>query len=226
MSAIASKQSAAQAAWAWLRQQDAKASVIGIGCGSTVDCFIDALDPAALSGCTLVAAVPSSVERLTQRGFSPEDSNAVSAIDFYFDGADEINQRLEMIKGGGAALTGEKILASMARKFICLADDTKQVDQLGSFPLPIEVIPMARSKVGRELVLLGGTPEYRAGTLTAHGNVIIDVYNLRIDVPNQWEQRLNNIAGVVTNGIFARNSADLLVVGRADGSASWFNKPG
>ena len=222
MSVKKSKQSAAQAAWAWLQQQDAKASVIGIGCGSTVDCFIDALDPAALSGCTLVAAVPSSVERLTQRGFSPEDSNAVSTIDFYFDGADEINQRLEMIKGGGAALTGEKILASMARKFICLADDSKQVDQLGSFPLPIEVIPMARSKVGRELVLLGGTPEYRAGTITAHGNVIIDVYNLRIDVPSQWEQRLNNIAGVVTNGIFARNSADLLVVGHADGSASWF----
>lgn len=135
----------------------------------------------------------------------------------YVDGADEVNTALEMIKGGGAAHTREKIVAAVARKFICICDASKQVDQLGRFPVPVEVIPMARSYVARELVKLGGNPVYRDGVVTDNGNVILDVWNLPIPVPRQMEERLNNITGVVANGLFALRPADVLLLGSADG---------
>ena len=220
--ANSAKDAAAQAACTWLLEQQLSAdSVVGIGCGSTVNSFIKRLPPERLSDCRFIAAAEASARLLRARGLRVESANAVGSIDYYFDGADEVNPRLEMIKGGGAALTGEKILASMARRFICLVDASKLVEALGAFPVPIEVIAMARSQVGRQLVALGATPEYRSGVQTEHGNVIIDAHNLRLDVPSQWERRLNDIPGVVTNGVFAQHKADSLVVGNPDGSASW-----
>ena len=138
-------------------------------------------------------------------------------MQFYVDGADEINPRLEMIKGGGGALTREKIVAAVAREFICIADQSKYVDLLGGYPLPIEVIPMARSHVARQLVKLGGDPVYREGVVTDNGNIILDLHNLRIDVPREMEQRINNITGVVCNGLFAQRPADLLLLATGEG---------
>ncbi|MCK7575813.1 MAG: ribose-5-phosphate isomerase RpiA [Chromatiales bacterium] len=191
--------------------------VIGVGTGSTVNHFIDAL--AGIKG-RIEGAVSSSevsTERLKRHGIPVFDLNAVGELALYVDGADESNGRLELIKGGGGALTREKIVAAASRKFVCIADESKLVEVLGRFPLPVEVIPMARSYVARELVRLGGTPVWREGFVTDNGNLILDIQNLEITDPKGLEQRINNIAGVVTVGIFALRPADVLILGSAQG---------
>lgn len=193
-------------------------TIVGVGTGSTVNHFIDAL--ATIKG-SIIGAVSSSdgsTERLKSNGIEVFDLNNVDGIDVYVDGADEINPHMHMIKGGGAALTREKIVAAVAKTFVCIADDTKQVPMLGRFPLPVEVIPMARSYVARELVKLGGDPEYRQGVVTDNGNVILDVHNLEILDPKALENSINAIAGVVTNGLFANRPADVLIIGTQDGA--------
>lgn len=192
-------------------------TVIGVGTGSTVNFFIDALAPIKHK---IEGAVPSSEAskiRLQKLGIPIVDLNSVSTLSVYVDGADEINAHLQMIKGGGAALTREKIVAAVAEKFVCIADQSKKVDVLGKFPLPIEVIPMARSYVARQIVKLGGDPDYRQGVVTDNGNVILDVYNLKILDPIKLEHDLNNITGVVTNGLFSRRPADILLLGTEHG---------
>lgn len=194
-------------------------SIVGVGSGSTVNCFIEALGTMADQIKGAVAASKESERRLQALGIEVFNANEVSGLDIYVDGADEINPQNMMIKGGGAALTREKIVSSLAKKFICIVDSTKQVDVLGStFPLPVEVIPMARSYVARKLVGLGGQPEYREGVVTDNGNVILDVHNFNIMQPVEMEKTLNNIAGVVTNGIFALRRADIVIVGSAQGA--------
>ena len=191
--------------------------VIGVGTGSTVNHFIDAL--ARLKG-RIEGAVSSSeisTERLRRHGIPVFDLNAVGELALYVDGADESNERLELIKGGGGALTREKIVAAASQRFVCIADESKLVEVLGRFPLPVEVIPMARSYVARELVRLGGTPIWREGFVTDNGNLILDVQNLEITDPRGLEQRINAIAGVVTVGIFALRPADVLILGSAQG---------
>lgn len=192
-------------------------TIVGVGTGSTVNFFIDAL--ASLKD-KIIGAVSSSEEstkRLKAHGIDVFDLNSVDVLDVYIDGADEITRHMAMIKGGGAALTREKIVAAVAKKFICIADDSKQVKVLGNFPLPVEVIPMARSYVARELVKLGGDPVYRQGVITDNGNVILDVYNLEILDPKLLETQINAIVGVVTNGLFALRGADILVLGSSKG---------
>jgi ribose 5-phosphate isomerase A len=193
-------------------------TIVGVGTGSTVNHFIDAL---ATMKDKIIGAVSSSEDstiRLKAYGIEVFDLNNVDGIDVYVDGADEISPHMHMIKGGGAALTREKIVAAVAKTFICIADDTKQVPMLGRFPLPVEVIPMARSYVARELVKLGGDPVYRQGVITDNGNVIIDVHNLTIMDPKALENSINTLAGVVTNGLFANRSANVLIIGTADGA--------
>jgi ribose 5-phosphate isomerase A len=192
-------------------------TIVGVGTGSTVNFFIDAL---ATIKDKIIGAVSSSEEstkRLTAHGIEVFDLNSIDNLDVYIDGADEITKHMAMIKGGGAALTREKIVAAVAKKFICIADNSKQVKVLGNFPLPVEVIPMARSYVARELVKLGGDPAYRQGVITDNGNVIIDVHNLEILDPKALETQINEIVGVVTNGLFALRGADTLVLGSKDG---------
>ncbi|TCP94642.1 ribose-5-phosphate isomerase [Cricetibacter osteomyelitidis] len=194
-------------------------TIIGVGSGSTVNCFIEALGEMRDDIKGAVAASKNSEELLRKQGIEVLSANDVSALDIYVDGADEITPHKAMIKGGGAALTREKIVAALAKKFICIVDSSKQVDVLGStFALPVEVIPMARSQVARKLVSLGGSPEYREGVITDNGNVILDVYNFKILNPVEMEKELNNIAGVVTNGIFALRPADVTIVGTPDGA--------
>lgn len=193
-------------------------TIVGVGTGSTVNHFIDAL---ATIKDRIVGAVSSSEEstkRLEAYGIEVFDLNNVDGIDVYVDGADEINTHMHMIKGGGAALTREKIVAAVAKTFVCIADSSKQVRVLGAFPLPVEVIPMARSYVAREIVKLGGDPVYRTGVITDNGNVILDVYNLEILDPKQLEKDLNALAGVVTNGLFAARGADTLIIGTPEGA--------
>lgn len=191
--------------------------VVGVGSGSTVNCFIDAL--AGMKGRIdgAVAASEASAQRLKQHGIRVYDLNAVDKIPVYIDGADEINHYLQMIKGGGAALTREKIVSSVAEQFICIADASKLVDILGKFPLPVEVVPMARSHVARELVKLGGNPVWREGVVTDNGNWILDVHGMSIAEPAKMESEINQIVGVVTNGLFARRRADVLLLGTASG---------
>lgn len=187
--------------------------VIGVGTGSTANCFIDAL--ARIKG-KLDGAVASSnatAERLKKIGIPVLDLNATGDLPLYVDGTDETTRHLHLIKGGGGALTREKIVAAASRKFVCIADDSKLVDVLGKFPLPIEVIPMARSYVARKLVELGGSPVLRSGFTTDNGNVILDVHNLKILNPVELEEKLDHLAGVVTNGLFARRPADVLLLG-------------
>lgn len=217
MSQDSLKQAAAEAAVAYIRPYLESDTAIGVGSGSTVNYFIEALakDKHLFAGA--VASSEATAERLRQHGIDVLDLNLVSHLDFYVDGADEINRSLEMIKGGGAALTREKIVAAVARRFICIADGSKLVDRLGQFPLPIEVIPMARSYVAREIVRLGGNPVYREGVVTDNGNHIIDVHNIFIDSAMYMENRLNQITGVVTNGIFARRNADVLLLASNSG---------
>ena len=192
-------------------------AVVGVGSGSTVNFFIDAL--AAVKGRIegAVAASEASAARLKQHGIRVFDLNSVDALPVYVDGADEITEQLCMIKGGGGALTREKIIAAVAQKFVCICDVSKLVPVLGKFPLPVEVIPMARSHVGRELRRLGGRPALREGYRTDNGNLILDCHGLTIADPAALEAELNNVAGVVTNGIFARRPADVLLLGGADG---------
>ncbi|RMG29272.1 MAG: ribose-5-phosphate isomerase RpiA [Gammaproteobacteria bacterium] len=208
-----------------LKQQVAKAAleyvvpgtIIGVGTGSTANYFIDEL--AGIKG-RIEGTVASSVataERLRGHGIPVFDLNEVDGVSVYIDGADESNRHLQLIKGGGGALTREKIVAAAAEKFVCIADETKLVDVLGKFPLPIEVIPMARSLVARELVKRGGRPVLREGFTTDNGNVILDVHDLQILEPARLEDELNNIPGVVTVGIFALRPADVLLLGTQEG---------
>jgi len=192
-------------------------AVVGVGSGSTVNFFIDAL--AGIKGRIegAVAASEASAERLRKLGIRVFDLNAVDELPVYVDGADEVNEHLYMIKGGGGALTREKIIAAVAKKFVCICDASKLVGVLGKFPLPVEVIPMARGHVGRELRALGGHPELREGFRTDNGNLVIDCHGLSITDPPRLEADLNNIAGAVTNGLFARRPADLLLLGEDGG---------
>lgn len=209
----AKKREAAEAAVTYVQQDD----IVGVGTGSTVNYFIDALAPIKNSIRGAVSSSEASTERLKALGIEVYDLNSVGEFDIYVDGADEITVHKHMIKGGGAALTREKIVAAVAKKFVCIIDDSKQVDVLGKFPLPVEVIPMARSYVAREIVKLGGDPEYRQGVITDNGNVILDVHNLSIIDPPELEIALNNIVGVVTNGLFAKRGADIVLTGTGQG---------
>ncbi len=193
-------------------------TIVGVGTGSTVNHFIDALATIKDKIVGAVSSSDASTERLKSYGIEVFDLNNVDGIDVYVDGADEVNPHMHMIKGGGAALTREKIVAAVAKTFVCIADSTKQVPMLGKFPLPVEVIPMARSYVARELVKLGGDPEYRLGVITDNGNVIIDVHNLEIMDPKALENSINAIVGVVTNGLFANRAADVLIIGTDEGA--------
>lgn len=192
-------------------------TIVGVGTGSTVNFFIDGLATMKNKIAGAVSSSQESTKRLEAHGIEVFDLNSVDVLDVYVDGADEITTHMAMIKGGGAALTREKIVAAVAKKFICIADDSKQVKVLGNFPLPVEVIPMARSYVAREMVKLGGDPVYRQGVVTDNGNVIIDVHNLVILDPKALESQINAIVGVVTNGLFALRGADILVLGSSDG---------
>jgi len=203
------KRAAAEAALKYVKYDE----IVGVGTGSTVNYFVAAL--ASIKN-KIKGAVVSSVateKLLRELGIAIYDLNSVDYLPVYIDGADEINEKLEMIKGGGAALTREKIVAAAAQKFICIADETKKVDVLGKFPLPIEVIPMARSYIARQIIKLGGNPVYRENCVTDNGNVILDVWNLQIYEPAKLEHILNNIPGVITNGIFALRPADILLLG-------------
>ena len=216
------KQAVAEAALEYLRPKLDNDTVLGIGTGSTANLFIDAL--AAISGqiSATVASSEASTQRLKQHGIPVYDLNSVNQVDFYIDGADESNAALQLIKGCCAALTREKIVTAVAEEFICIADESKLVHTLGTFPLPVEVIPMARSHVARELVKLGGDPVYREGVVTDNGNVILDVFNFSIPQPLTTEEKINNITGVVTNGLFALKPADVLLLGTAGGVKTLF----
>ena len=211
------KQAVAQAALDYIRPKIDDDTVLGIGTGSTANLFIDSL--AEIRGLinATVASSEASAERLKKHGIPVYDLNAVDQVDFYIDGADESNAALQLIKGGGAALTREKIVTAVAKEFICIADQSKLVHTLGDFPLPVEVIPMARSHVARELVKLGGDPVYRDGVVTDNGNIILDVYNFASPQPLTTEEKINGITGVVTNGLFALKPADVLLLGTPDG---------
>jgi len=209
----AMKQAAARAAIAFVPED----SVVGVGTGSTVNFFIDELGKMKGRIEAAVSSSRASTERLKSIGIRVLELNSVDEIAVYVDGADEITPHLAMIKGGGGALTGEKIVSAVARKFICIAEARKLVDVLGAFPLPVEVIPMARSFVGRELVRLGGHPQLREGFVSDYGNLILDVHGLNIVHPQELEATLNQITGVVTNGLFARRPADLLLLGTEQG---------
>ena len=215
MNQLEMKKIAAQAALQFVKPE----MIVGVGSGSTVNCFIEALGSMKDEIKGAVAASKNSEELLKKHGIEVFSANDVAGLDIYVDGADEINPQKMMIKGGGAALTREKIVAALAKNFICIVDSSKQVDVLGStFPLPIEVIPMARSQVARKLVTLGGAPEYREGVVTDNGNIILDVHNFAIMNPVEMEKELNNIAGVVTNGVFALRPADTVIIGTPDGA--------
>ncbi|WP_071871033.1 ribose-5-phosphate isomerase RpiA [Atopomonas hussainii] len=211
------KQAVGQAAVELIRPQLDSDSIVGVGTGSTANCFIDALAQIKTEFDGAVASSEATAARLKSHGIPVYDLNTVSNLDVYVDGADESNHHLHLIKGGGAALTREKIVAAVAKTFVCIADQSKLVDVLGAFPLPVEVIPMARSHVARELVKLGGDPVYREGCVTDNGNIILDVHNLSIVDPVQLERDINAIVGVVTNGLFAARPADVLLLGTPDG---------
>lgn len=203
----AKKQAVAKAAIDYVAQD----SIVGVGTGSTVNFFIEELGKIKHKIEGAVSSSEASTERLKALGIEVFELNDVSDLSVYIDGADEVTEHKHMIKGGGAALTREKIVAGAAKTFVCIVDESKRVPVLGKFPLPVEVIPMARSFVARELVKLGGDPEYRQGVVTDNGNVIIDVHNLEILNPRELEQNINNIPGVVTNGIFALRGADIVL---------------
>ncbi len=192
-------------------------TVLGVGTGSTVNHFIDALTSVKGKIDGAVASSVATAERLKKHGIPVLELNATGDLPLYVDGADEATRHLHLIKGGGGALTREKIVAQASEKFVCIIDESKLVDVLGRYPLPIEVVPMARSLVGRELVKLGGEPVLRQGYTTDNGNIIIDLHNLKILNPVEIEEKLNQIPGVVTNGLFARRPADVLLVATGAG---------
>lgn len=206
------KQAAAKAALHYIED----GMILGVGTGSTVNCLIELLPTIKLGGA--VASSQVTEDKLRALGIDIVDLNFAGTLDIYIDGADEVNANLQLIKGGGGALTREKIVAAASTQFICMVDDSKSVDILGrSFPVPIEVLPQARSYVARQLVQLGGDPVYREGFITDYGNVILDTYDLDVSNPIVLEQTLNNIVGVVCNGIFAANQADVLLKAGSDG---------
>ena len=211
------KQAVAKAALDYVESKLEDDMIIGVGTGSTANFFIEELGKIndRLEGA--VASSEETAKRLKAQNIPVYDLNTAGRIAIYVDGADESNAHLQLIKGGGAALTREKILAAASKEFVCIADVSKMVAVLGEFPLPVEIIPMARSYVGREIVKLGGDPVYREGCLTDNGNIILDVYNLEILDPRRLERELNQIAGVVTNGIFAERGADILLLGNENG---------
>ncbi|WP_303907545.1 ribose-5-phosphate isomerase RpiA [Thiohalomonas denitrificans] len=192
-------------------------TIVGVGTGSTANHFIDYLAGIKHKINGTVASSKASADRLKSHGIEVLDLNMVDEIAVYVDGADETNRYGQLIKGGGGALTREKIVAAASRQFVCIVDESKVVDILGQFPLPIEVIPMARSLVARQVVKMGGEPVYREGFVTDNGNIILDVHGLQIMEPARLEQELNNIVGVVTNGLFARDPADVVLMGTPDG---------
>lgn len=211
------KKAVAAAAAKYVEERLEENSVIGVGTGSTANCFIECLAPFKNRIHSTVASSEETRRRLMALGIPVFDLNSVDEVTFYIDGADEANAQLHLIKGGGGALTREKIIAAVAKEFVCIADESKYVPVLGRFPLPVEVIPMARSHVGRAIVRLGGDPVYREGFITDNGNQIIDIHNMHIVDPRELEQQLNQITGVVTNGLFAIRPADLLILGTRDG---------
>ena len=211
------KQAVAQAAADYVAQTAPAGSIIGVGTGSTANFFIDALAPLKDRYKGAVASSEATRKRLEGHGIKVFDLNEVDDIPVYVDGADEIDAGLNMIKGGGGALTREKIVAAVARTFVCICDGSKLVDTMGKFPLPVEVIPMACAHVARELSKFGGTPVLREGFITDNGNLILDVKGLSITDPKALEAKINQITGVVTNGLFALRPANLLLLGTADG---------
>lgn len=213
MNSEVGKQSAAEAALEFIEQD----MIVGVGSGSTVDHFITALQKVKGKIEGAVASSIATANKLKALSIPLLDLNSVTQLPLYVDGADEINHSKQMIKGGGGALTREKIIATVAKKFICIADESKVVDLLGEFPVAIEVIPMARSYVAREIVKLGGDPVYREGYVTDNGNVILDVFNLKILNPLALEEKLKIVVGMVENGIFARRTADVLLLGSDKG---------
>lgn len=214
------KQAVARAAADYVAQTAPAGSIIGVGTGSTANFFIDALAVIKDRYTGAVASSEATRQRLEGHGIKVFDLNDVSDIPVYVDGADEVDAGLNMIKGGGGALTREKIVAAVAREFVCICDASKLVDVMGRFPLPVEVIPMARAHVARELTRLGGQPVLREGFVTDNGNVILDVKGLTITDPKGLEAQINQITGVVTNGLFAVRPANLLLLGAADGVRS------
>ena len=201
----------------FIKQYSYDDSIIGVGTGSTVNFLIEEL--ASIKGCfkATVSSSDASTKLLEEKGIKVLDLNEVNEVTIYIDGADESNHHLQLIKGGGGALTREKIIAAAAQKFICIADESKFVDVLGEFPLPIEVIPMARSYIARKIISLGGVPVYREGFVTENGNHILDIRNLKIKNPTDLEEKINQITGVVSNGLFANRPADLLFLGTNNG---------
>lgn len=192
-------------------------TIVGVGTGSTAAHFIDALATIKYTIIGTVSSSEASTQKLKDYGIPVFDCNSVDSLDIYVDGADEINHQMQMIKGGGAALTREKIIAAISKQFICIADESKVVTTLGKFPLPIEVIPMARSYVARELFKLGGKPIYRDGIVTDNGNVILDIHDFMIPNALEMEHKINNIPGVVTVGLFANRGANVALIGTANG---------
>jgi ribose 5-phosphate isomerase A len=211
------KQAVAKAAFDHIQHHLHEDSVIGVGTGSTANFFIEELATARQKITATVASSEETARRLKEHGIPVFDLNSVDEVTVYIDGADEANEYLQLIKGRGAAHTREKIITAVAKEFICIADGSKFVKVLGQFPLPVEVIPMARSHVGRQIVKLGGDPVYREGCITDNGNIIIDIYNMSIVDPRKMETDLNQITGVVTNGLFAHRPADILLLGSEDG---------
>ena len=211
------KKAVAKAAFDYVKEIITDGIIIGVGTGSTANYFIDELAAVKNDIGGTVASSEESARRLRAVGIDVMDLNAAGPIAVYVDGADESNQQLHLIKGGGAALTREKIIAAVAEEFVCIADESKLVDVLGKFPLPVEVIPMARSHVARQIVKLGGDPVWREGCVTDNGNQIIDVHNLQIMEPRKLENALNQIVGVVCNGLFAERAADRLFLGTSSG---------
>lgn len=211
------------AGWAALEYIE-KDTIVGVGTGSTVNHFIDALGSIKGDIEGAVSSSEESTKRLKEYGIPVFDLNTVDELSVYVDGADEINEKMQMIKGGGAALTREKIIAAVTQKFVCIADESKLVTHLGTFPLPVEVIPMARSYVARQIVKLGGDPVYREDVITDNGNIILDVYNWSIEDAKDLERELNDIVGVVTNGFFAQRGADELLMATPQGVKKVANK--
>jgi len=207
------KKAAAEAALAYIKAGD----MVGVGTGSTVNFFIDSLATIKHKIEGVVSSSEASSERLKSHGIPVYDLNEVNELSVYVDGADEVTKHMYMVKGGGGALTREKIVAAVAKQFVCIVDYSKLVDVMGKFPLPIEVIPMARSYVARNIVKMGGQPVYREGFVTDNGNQILDVHNLSIIDPPKLESELNELVGVVTNGLFAHRGANVVVMGTSDG---------